>query len=457
MTGVVRMALAYFSVVPLQRWISIFCLAMLALALAITPFAPGPGAMALTVLGSFIALIPLMMGGGLHRHASSRTLMHLRPHGRLRMLLAATVVVTMIAAIATVAVLVSHAVSANSAKAPFSHVSLFQAFAIAWSVTALMWAGTFITGASQVQGLLFGLLPLIAVKFGGVVSVVLPSPAAVLAAGIVAWLAFALWYMNVRTLRPMPVPEEMSVLHPENTMARLLARLQPRRGAVSSAAAINQYLFGSPSPARSAVVFGFGWVMMAAALLTVLVIFVLPDKGDAGLLMSQLIFLPVLMVSTASIAFGITRRSRLLWMRPGQDRELLFTRAERGGLAYTMPAIGIAAAVFVTFSLLNWPAHDTRILVFVGAQLLFALCLFYCGLSLTRGWASGDILLCAALCIFFVIEVVRLRPWNEQPSGAATLVGIMLVLAPVLRWHARRRWLAMDWRVARLLVARWPA
>jgi hypothetical protein len=456
-SGVLRIALAYFSVVPLQRWLSIFCLAMLALALAITPYTPGPGAMALAVLGSFIALIPVMMGGGMHRHASSRTLMHLRPNGRLRMLLAATLVVTLVAAVATVAVVVSHAVSAHSAKAPFSNVSLFQVFATVWSLTALMWAGTFITGASQVQGLLFGLLPLMLLKFGAVVGVVLPSPAAMLAAGIVAWLAFGLWYMNVRTLRPMPVPEEMSVLHPENTMARLLSRLQPGNGAVSSAAAVNQYLFGSPSPVRSAVVFGFGWVLMAAALLTLLVIFVLPDKGDAGFLMSQLIFLPVLMISTASIAFAITRRSRLLWIRAGQDRAQLFARAERGGLAYTMPAIGIAAAVFVTFSLLNWPAHDTRILVFVGAQLLFALCLFYCGLSLTRGWATGDILLCAALCIFFVTEVVRLRPWNVQSSGAATLVGIMLLLAPALRWHARRRWLAMDWRVARLLVTRRPA
>jgi hypothetical protein len=456
-SGVLRLALAYFSVVPLQRWISVLGAGLLLLSLVRA--AMNSGGMVPALCGAMmVAMGPFMMGGGMQRHASSRTVMHLRPNGRLRMLLAATLAITLLAAVIVVPVVVAHAMPLEDAeRVPFRDVAPFTMFAIGWTLAALMWAGTFITGASQLQGLLFTFLPLLLLKFGKALAVVLPSAPVVLAVGVVAWMAFALWYLHVRSLRRMPSMEDMSALHPDGKVSRFLqSRLESVRGAMSFAGVTNQYLLGSPAPGRSAVVYGFSWVAMACAILLLLVAFVLPTGGggEAGVLVSQLIFLPIFMVTTAALGFSLTRRARLLWMRPGQDRAQLFARAERGGLAFTMPALGIAAVVFLAYSLLHWPERSTQILFFATAQVTFAFCLFYCGLSLTRGWAAFDVVLVGALCVFFVTEVILLRPWNEQQSGAAGLLGAMLLMVPVLRWHARRRWRAIDWRVARLLLAR---
>jgi hypothetical protein len=455
------MALVYFSVVPLHRWVSIVSAALLLLSLVLAAFNPGGGAMALAFLGAgMLALGPGLMGGGMHRYASSRTLMHLRPNGRLRMLLAATVAITLFASIAVVPVIVSHAMPLAGAESiPFRDVSPLWMFAIGWSVTALMWAGTFITGASQLQGLIFGLLPLVALRFGKALAIALPSPPVVLGAGVLIWVVFGLWYMQVRSLRPMPSYADRTPADVGDPLTMLLqSRFDSARGAISPAGALNQYLFGAFSVGTRALLLGSSWVLLAGVFLLALASFAFPG-GISGepRMVAQLVFLPMFLVTNASMGFSLTRRARMVWLRPGQDRATLFAHAERGGLIFCLLSMGTGAAAFLALSLLSWPGHTTAIFLFAGAQITFALCLLYCGLSLTRGWAELDVSLCVGLIILFLVEVIMLRPWGEYRSGSAVMFGFLLLLVPALRWHASRRWRALDWRVARMLTLRRPA
>jgi hypothetical protein len=460
MRGVLQLALVYFSVVPLHRWVSLVGAALMVFSIVLAVSSSSMDALSPALLGAgILAMGPVLLGGGMHRHASSRTLMHLRPNGRLRMLLAATLAVTLLAAIAMIPALVSQAIpSPATGTGPFREMSPFATFAFVWSLAALMWAGTFITGASHLQGLLFGFLPLLLLKFGKALAIVLPPAPVVLAASIIAWAAFGLWYTHVRSLRQMPSYGDRTTESPAGTAAAFLqSRFGSARGTMSLAGAMNQYLLGACSPGGYALVLGLSWVLLPCTALLVLANFVFPASESAvARLVAQLIFLPLFMITNASLGFSLTRRARLLWLRPGQDRASLFERAERSGLLISLLPLGIAATAFLAFSLASWPERATAILFFGGAQLTFALCLFYCGLSLTRGWAAVDVLLCLALCILFPVELVVFRPWNEQQPAVAAVLGAMLLLVPLLRWHARRRWHALDWHIARMLNVRRP-
>jgi hypothetical protein len=100
-----------FGLVPLQRWLNGIGVALIAMSVGIAIIGPGREFMGLIiagVLGMFlIALAPGFCGGAMLRHGLSRTLLHLRPHGRARMLLGATLAITLMAAVAALPVTIT--------------------------------------------------------------------------------------------------------------------------------------------------------------------------------------------------------------------------------------------------------------------------------------------------------------------------------------------------------------
>ncbi|MEO8316057.1 MAG: hypothetical protein ABI645_14840 [Pseudomonadota bacterium] len=193
-------------------------------------------------------------------------------------------------------------------------------------------------------------------------------------------------------------------------------------------------------------------VLVAAVLQLVFGRFVTRRLDLAALqLLTPFFFAPVIIVISGVISFTLTRRARLLWLRAGLDRMALFRQVERSGLLCGMLSVGPFMVAITLYSLAKWPAHSDTVIVFLVVQIAFLICLFYGALSLTRGWTAQDVLVCIGLCLLLAGEVVLLRPWSGARNAVAPgVLGAMVILALLLRWHAQRRWLALDWRVAQL-------
>ena len=139
MKAVLRLALTYFSIVPLQKWVSIAGAALFAATLLVRSPAFGVAAM----LGAVIVVIsPLMVGGAAMRFASSQGTLQLRPGGRWKMLAAALLVACVMTAI------VALALWATLRPVPRSPVSIREVAAL-WGIFSLIWLFTFIASASR--------------------------------------------------------------------------------------------------------------------------------------------------------------------------------------------------------------------------------------------------------------------------------------------------------------------
>jgi hypothetical protein len=161
-------------------------------------------------------------------------------------------------------------------------------------------------------------------------------------------------------------------------------------------------------------------------------------------------------ISCAQLAYMTTRRARMLWLRTGSDRASLFAMAERKGLLAALWSLLLLTAALAALTLLRRPEHLAALVVFALAQIPVWACLFYGGLCLTRGWTAEEVLLFIGLAVLLVFEMATLQPFQVlragglSPASMSLGVGVAVLLIPLLRWYARRRWLALDWRVARM-------
>lgn len=461
MKAVLRLTLAWFSVVPLQSGIAIAGAGLLALALLpLLTQAPTAVSQSLVLLGSFlIAPWPAVTGGWLLRYASLRSVLHLRPHGRALLLASATLTITLIAMLATLPVLLGSLPGApRVGQVMFDGISAGDVFLLAWSLTALLWVAGFIISGSRVLSLMIGFLPIIVFPFGGRLASAMTHQALVFALGAAAWAGFALWYTTVPSIRRvLSQAEAMGSNLGEAAAAFIQSRFKVLRGAISRDGATAQYLFGASSRARHAL-------SIIVSVLTMMLVMtfsmglvarkqsgVQPGAG-AGMLIATMLFLAIFMISSPSLGFRLTRCARLLWLRAGMDRAALFARAERNGLPAALLPVSVALLGSLVMVLLEQPEQARAVMLYGATQLAVGACLFYAGLSLTRGWYVPDILRCLVLGALFMVEIVKLRPWGGGWAAVTPeVLAIVLLVTPVQRWQARHRWLALDWRVARPL------
>jgi hypothetical protein len=449
-----RIAFSAFSLVPLQRWLNVVGGAMVVIGTLVALTAPNPqvsiGATAvLSLIGTFfIVMAPLFFGGFALRYASTRSLLHLRPHGRARMLAGATLAITLIAGLVTLPILVEylylawHGGTAQLARLPggLKPTSWFMA---AWAFTATAWLALFIVSASR---LLMMMTPALVVAIPVLLRARAPgslqAPVA-LGCTLAAWALFAIWYLRAQRVRAPGWLADRSPLGFGESTIGPVAPLSPTADGPSPQIAQRLYLLGSTSLLGSAL----------AGLIPALIILVLMKilmKRDAGQEMPAH-FLFALCFIGGSIGFMVTRRARHLWLRTGLPRIALFHQVERLALPTSLLTFGTGATLLLGVSLWGRPELAPQLLLYAAAGVALSTSLFYLGCSWTRGWNAEDILATLGLNVLVMVVLVMIDPEHDAPLARIGIgAGVFVLLTLLLRWHARRRWRVLDWRVTRL-------
>jgi hypothetical protein len=297
-------------------------------------------------LGTMLLVVtPTFTGGVALRFASTRSLMHLRPHGRTRLLLGATLAITIIAALVALPSLTMELLMAANGRIPdLRHTSSLVMFLISWPVLAVGWICIFTLSRSMLATAVMGLLPITVITVGKVLAPVIPGPAWVFVPGLACWGAFWVWYLRTDFVTRPKFPLSGGADLSDMPIGRLLARLDPARGTFSRPQAMLQYLFGCTS-LRFFVLTG-AVVALALGVVQLFTVGSLVRRTDQMLMM-----MPFFAFLTVSIGYTTARRVRFLWLRADLDRAGLFGTAERLGLGVAMTtwSVGCAAIMVCAF------------------------------------------------------------------------------------------------------------
>ena len=453
MTGILRMTLTYFGIVPLQRWISWIGLVLMVVGVLIAALAGNPGARAgapfFAFLGAaLILLVPAMGGGAAMRIASTPSVLHLRPHGRLRMLLAATLAITIMATLfATPSLIETLFHTARPGARRAFDTSAFAMFSMAWTGIALQWLAVFALSRSQLLLALIGFIPIAGVQVGRYLAPLLPDPGTALAIGLIAWALFAIWYARTGTVTRLSLPGMSANTNIEDTpIGWIQSFFDVKDSDLSSRRAVSQYVLGASSPWR----YGLGGLWMGVVFLIVELTSRSGARASAAGAGALLGLTPALSFASAAIAFSAVRRARHLWLRAGMDRARLFGLVESLAVRASVSMLVVAFCTLSIIATLRGAyAPSGRPLYFI-TQFAFSAAAFYGALAMTRGWHAADIWLGVGLFILSIVQAIVLRPRTEAAASVYLIaIGLFVVLALLLRWHAQRSWLALDWRVAK--------
>lgn len=449
MKAALRMALAYFSIVPLQRWLNLAAL-LLFVAAVITGSRAGSlaarsMAMGMTIFATLLAvMVPALMGGVAMRMASTRTLLHLRPHGRMTMVVAATLVITALAALCVLPGEFGawlRVPGARPAGAP-----LLPVFQVCWAVLALAWISIFAFSFSRYAFGLIGMIPVVTMGLGSRLMPVIPSATWVMAFGLVAWVLFGRWYQRVDSLsRPVSLMTGATWDGRDYSWLNWLVDRFRSDGAVSRKEAEFVFLVGGRPMVHVLVGLWVAFIFLAVHLLTGLGRH-RPPSGQMLYMLPFVAFYPV------TLCYNLTCRSRLLWLRTGLDRPALFRLTESLGLRALLWSWSIVAVVtgLVAVFLDGYPPRF--VLEFMAPQMGLAACLAYVGLALVRDWSFGDVLLAIGGMVMFIAATVASVPTLRSANSIAptVMLPVTLVFLVLLRSLAAQRWRTLDWRLARL-------
>lgn len=452
MKAIFRTWFAYFGIVWLQEWLGILGAFLIIIAMLIAVLAKMPNAIpAVAGFGftgaALLAFVPAMMGGGALRYGSSRSMLFLRPNGRLRMIISATLVITTLAALITLPRLVMSLLYLQSGTGPRGHlISPGALFAFCWSGIVVAWICVFVITSNPALGFLTMFLPLTLTTVTRRFTLEMPDPLTALAFGVAAWGAFILWYMKTGKISPPRWYGDRTTQDFESTpLAMCLSWLDWSRGPMQRPRAISQVLLGVSSPIRSGIALA-AWVLLFLG-------FMFLANPHSRSIMFEMPGFPMFMAAMmgGTMAYMTTRRSRMLWLRAGFDRAGLFSSAERNGLVATLLSMTILIAVTAALTLRQRPELGTELLMFSIAQLTVALCVFYGGMALTHGWNAEDLLLCFGLGALFIFQMFFTKPAaGNSLTALAAVITVHALVAALLRFYARRSWLKLDWRVAKL-------
>jgi len=451
MNSVLRIALTYFYMLPLQRWLNIAGLLLLSCG-ALMAFLglPVNGARAVFTLCTFgvtlILLVPSFGGGLAMRLASRPSIVHLRPHGRFKVLLGSTLAMTLVALIAVIPAATTQWFIATSGHGPGSrYPQALETLAFFWPVAAVGWILIFAASRTLLLALAFPLIPMGALQLP-VLLQRFPAfrPHNLVAIGASAWLIFGFWYLLGKGAKPAAAPNG-AFANPGSGPVQyqwLVGARNEESGENTPARAMACYLLGT----SSIRVFVFTGLWLTAIFLG-MALLIPSSKPQGGLL---LFMLPFLGVNSAIMGFSAARRARLLWLRNGLHRNELFRLTERIALRGPMTTWGIVGGAITVFMLVTQPGSAQTVLTFVAAQCLFAVCLFYTGMALVRNWDASDVALSLGILLLMIIQMIYAHPLGGIPplQPLITLLVAAVLLLPV-RWYAKWRWAGLDWRLIR--------
>lgn len=442
MNAVLRIALSFFSIVPLQMVMNVAGIALLAFALV------NGGNDGVLYLGMAAALlltgVPVFSGGIALRYACGPSLLNVRPIGRARLFLGATLAITLIAALWALPLQV-HAWSREMGSVDRPDIpSAFFLFQMAWSVTAVAWVAIFAASRSQAAYAMVGVAPVLVFIVGRHLSFRVDSFDWILPTALGLWIGFGAWLMRAREVaRPAVSPHGgTSETHPFSWIIDIL----PTSARATTGNAVTLHMMGG------------GLTMFVVNGLWIALIFIAvrymtdrsgpgPNSGGSG----TLFMLPFLAIMCTPVGYSMARRARLLWLRTGLNRAALFHQAEQKGLlamgiTWCIPAATILAGAAATG---QHPAMPLVVAYVLPASLLAAL-LFYGGLAMTRGFGPNALLV-VVLFILYSGIVALVHPTAQiRTSHSLAAAGLTIVAIVLLRAFGLRSWRSLDWRIAKM-------
>jgi hypothetical protein len=450
MNSVLRIALAYFTIVPMQRWMNgagLLLLAYGAIQFTSADLGSGRTGFEFAMVGvGLLTLMPALGGGCALRFASTRTLLHVLPYGRVRALLGSMLTITLVAALVTLPFLAMEWFMARHGARPSpGHVPPLQMFLVSWPFFAAAWALIFAVSRSTLVWAVIGLMPVVVMSAGSALGPNFPGTWWVFVAGLACWAAFAAWYLRTASVTRPDFPLMSGGSDPSVTpLGSLLVQVGATSGPVSRFQGQLQYLFGCASPLF--FVLNGAWI---AAIVVVLQLF---TAGSLFERTDQLLhFLNIVAFISCAIGYNAPRRARLLWLRANLDRRGLFRLVEKQGLRYSMTAWLCAGTLLMICALIDRPELAPTLLLYFALQATVAVALFYGGLALTERWSARDVALGVGLGLLMMVQVVVSQPRGGPSSKALTWALIAAVgISLALRGYAARRWRTLDWRVAKL-------
>lgn len=450
MSTVLRIALTYFQMVTLQRWLNLGGLLLLALGAVLVYFADtvddAKGVFMACLFGvMLIATVPALGGGIALRMASRPTIVHLRPHGRVKILLGTTLAMTLIVLLLTIPTLVANSVMVLRDLSPSNRFGEASAvLLLVWPLGAMSWIIMFATSRTMLGALAFPLVVMGAMKLAFLLQTH-PKLTIILlvTVGPAAWLLFSLWYLRAGRIQ-QPLPPFCTPGGEQAPFQWLLGGERAQNPATTPAVATFHYLLGVSSY----------WIFLMSgvwiALLFLLMQVIVPRAGSTrdGLLMSML---PFLTFNSAVMGYTTARRARLLWLRTGADRAGLYRLAERLGLCASMITWSLVAGAVLAYALVMNPENARSTSLFVAAQGAAAVCMFYGGFALVKDWSVLDKAITLVLLVLFLVQLTVLGPRQTgSPVQSWTwLLLIASVLALALRWYGQHQWRLVDWRLIR--------
>jgi hypothetical protein len=408
---------------------------------------------AFTLIGAMLILLTPVFGGGVVlRLASTPGKLHLRPHGRLRVLLGSTLAITAMALVATLPALGALLFQwLHGTPHPGRIPPPWLSFQISWSMIALYWILMFALSRTVLLVFLFGLLPIAVINVGQFIIRSLPGVTGlhILLSGLVAWAMFGAWYLRAGSIRAPAVPRgfNWNTSGEDSPFQFLLGEERARPGENLRARAVYQYLFGCAGP-RLFVITGL-WV---AAIFLVVHMFSTNGHRTGPGPWQLLFMLPFVSFCSVTMGYTTARRARFLWLRAGTDRAGLFAVASRLGLRAAMICWGVIAGTVALYVIARDPVGAGPVLLFVASQGIVAIGMFYAGLSLVRDWSAGEVLLCIGLTVLFLAQCFLVPSAFRDDFVASTSITLLIaaVLAFLLYGYAARQWRSVDWKLIRM-------
>lgn len=408
----------------------------------------------LAIAGTITAAIsPLLMDGLVFRSLSAPRVLQLIPGARVRMLLGAALVQLALAAFISGVITTMLAISAPAVAA--TTIAYATMFAAVYATFTLQFIGSYLLCRFRLGGLWLLTWSL----WVRLIAAVIQDPhlrgvlgtasglGAIVALCVVVWLAFAVHYLSARLI---PAADWSNV----GMGAQRLPRSAPQsphgspRHTYSHRQAIQNMLSGGSRQRRSLL-------MVAVPLVLILLLSVvgrshLPRDVGYGLLeLISMMAGPL----TGSIAGVMAQRAKPLWLQSGLGRRELFAvleaRSWRVVLVTWMACAALAIGWLMLFPGARWWSAWSAgaVLTPVVSGALFT----YAQLQFVRGRALADSLLLALAIGLWMIEFFGVVVGAGLPF-VASLLGAQLVLVPLLRWLALRRWERIDWLVHRGLL-----
>ncbi len=429
MSAILRVCWLFFSAFPVQRWLGVLGVVLLAIGLGAALL--GIDWRVSAVLGAIAFAICVLFpaafaAGGVLRALSAPHNHQFLPFFRVRVLLATGLLMALL--LSPLCVMLFFA--PNGVVPPVEAV-VFEFGAL----TAIFLAMFVITGnwnrMFPVLALLFGLS--IWLRFEGPLRLrdAGVSFGALLGAATAgAWLIFGVWYLRVRRIRPpmlTPLGRFSRPLGPTEVLPRVTAERTVVNGVIER------------SPAQTLLrAIGLG-VAVGATIALLTYLSRVPSRPP---LFTAFMWPFVMMFVTAETTYRLVRQSRLLWLHvPGSRAEVLRVveaAMTRRNLWITVFNLSMLATVL---GLEGTTPHE------IGWALALALSAALYGSYVGLAAVSGFGLLILGCLPMLIVQIVVLGTNGvASDAGVTALLAVQLVGAGSFRLLAVRRWRGIDWQ-----------